>query len=603
MKLVELECPNCGAALKKTEEKLAKCPHCGTEFIIDEGQPENVTNIYHAPQKSPLPAILLICILLVGFLAFLVQQSSHEDEIDYEAAAYVNEEKKEVLCSPFFDTFIQKVYGAPYEKVSEKELTEITYMSIFWQNHTDVIAYARNDGEIEQIEMSEDLQADYTDISKFKGLKTLILKSTNVPVGALDGLDNLTEIWSYSSPLDLAELMAKPENITILGCYDAPSLTGIEKFSNLERLYVSDSDLSDIGALSAVKNLKSLEIAKSGEMKDFGVLHGLTNLEVLSMDAEGLKEISFVKNMENLQELALKDTIILDVSALEGKTSLKKLVLEDNRQIEDFSALSSLTGLESLELELNDSAQMPDTSGWSNLTSLSIRGTSDIGFLANLPNLKILHLAGADCSAFGVLPALQNLEELSIGNIYGDLDNLNMLTGLSKLKKLDISAVTVYGNVEAIFSIPSLEELNISDSSFGLDFASVPENKSLKRLYMNRMQLWTNISVAYDGFITYADYDEVSFADEIGFLAKFPNLEEIYLQGNKLSDVTFAEGLPNLKKLDITDNYVTDLRPLANLKQLETVWCGENSISQGTDLGEDVTVILNSEADEGVWWK
>lgn len=77
----------------------------------------------------------------------------------------------------------------------------------------------------------------------------------------------------------------------------------------------------------------------------------------------------------------------------------------------------------------------------------------------------------------------------------------------------------------------------------------------------------------------------------------------MYLQGNKLTDVAFVENLPNLKKLDITDNYVTDLRPLGNQQQLETVWCGENSISQGKDLGEDVTVILDSKAKEGALWR
>lgn len=48
----------------------------------------------------------------------------------------------------------------------------------------------------------------------------------------------------------------------------------------------------------------------------------------------------------------------------------------------------------------------------------------------------------------------------------------------------------------------------------------------------------------------------------------------------------FTKYLPNLRKLDITNNYVTDLRPLAELPNLDTVWFAENSISQGLDLGE-----------------
>ena len=95
--------------------------------------------------------------------------------------------------------------------------------------------------------------------------------------------------------------------------------------------------------------------------------------------------------------------------------------------------------------------------------------------------------------------------------------------------------------------------------------------------------------------------DEVSLAEHMDFLGKFPNLEELYTQGNQLTDVTFAGNLPLLKKLDITDNYVTDLRPLEKLSNLETVWCGENSISQGGNLAEGITVIFDSEAEEDVW--
>ena len=106
-----------------------------------------------------------------------------------------------------------------------------------------------------------------------------------------------------------------------------------------------------------------------------------------------------------------------------------------------------------------------------------------------------------------------------------------------------------------------------------------------------------------DGIVTYLDYDELAMADHIGFVSNFPNLKQLYVQGNKLTDLTFTENLPQLTHLDVTNNYITDLRPLQKLQRLETVWCGENSISQGNDLGEDVNVVPDSVAEEGAWWK
>lgn len=52
IQFVEMECPNCGGSLTKTDETTAKCSHCGAEFLIDKGQPERVTNIYQAPKQS-----------------------------------------------------------------------------------------------------------------------------------------------------------------------------------------------------------------------------------------------------------------------------------------------------------------------------------------------------------------------------------------------------------------------------------------------------------------------------------------------------------------------------------------------------------------------
>ena len=321
----------------------------------------------------------------------------------------------------------------------------------------------------------------------------------------------------------------------------------------------------------------------------------------MTIDSEGLKEISFVEKMDDLSYLKIENSIILDVSSLEGKTSLKELILIDNYEMNDYGGLSSLTELETLELDLSSASNMPDVTQWKKLTSLMVSDAEDIGFLKELKQLKDLYLKGCDCSNYEVLASLENVEALKLYGIYGDIYSLDVLHEMHALKSLDISGMTLYGNVQSVFGIENLERLNLSECSFGLDFEAMPENDNLKYLNMNRMELWENIQVSFDGAFTYLDYDEVMMKEHIGFLNKFPNLEELYVQGMKLTEVTFAEELPNLRKLDITGNYVTDIRPLENLQQLEIVWCGENSISQGLDLGEDIILITDSKMDTGAW--
>lgn len=607
IRLVEMECENCGGALEQIDKERARCPHCDAVYLIDRGQPKEV-HVHQAvqPQNSQSLAIVFV-IIVITLLSFLVVEIRNTyttgNNRTSSVATEAKEKKEEKFHSAFFKTLVMEIYGASVEEVTEEELHELTSLYVYGDNGCYVVEYSRDNGEIKEVQLEASLSKDMADLKNFPNLKMIKLSTEIIPQVVLEQLDSLEELWCRNTPESLATALSHPEKLKVLGCYDAEKLDGVDAFTQLEHLYINDYDLVDLNAISALTNLKKLEIVNGDEITDFGVLHSLKQLEALYMDTEQLKDISFVEKMTNLQEFSMKDTIVMDISALEGKALLKKVDLQDNREVSNYSALSSLSGLEELTLEVGSKAQMPDAGNWTHLHTLSIQGVSDVSFLSALPGLKTLYLRGADCSTFHAFSSLQNLEYLQIGSVYGDLDNLNMLTNLSKLKVLNMSGVSVYGNVEAIFSIASLEEININDCSFGLNFDAIPEHSNLKRLYMNRLCLWENIVVQYDGAFTYVDYDEVELVDKIDVVKKFASLEELYLQGNKLADISFVENLPNLKKLDITNNYVTDLRPLQQLSQFEVVWCGQNAISQGSDLGADVTVVLDSEEEKKNWWE
>ncbi len=603
IELVQLICPNCGGKVNRIDEDVARCPHCETEFLIDEGQPEKVIHIHQAQQKSSAGALAALAVLaiLVLLVSIILIAAFSGDKTQTETTAVAV--KKETFRSSFFKEFVAKVYGTSSENVTAKQLEELTYIKIYAQDGMECAEYRLNDGPAEVLQISGDLYKDYMDLGNFPNLKGIYLQYGEMPEMILGIFSQLEELESENSPEELAVNLPSPEKLKKFICHRNYTMAGINAFENLEYFETDYYDANDIRAVASLKNLKTLIIEGGDEITDFGALHSLTKLEVLHLESEQIKDISFLTRMSELREFSLKDSIVIDLSPLSGKTTLTYLELEDNYDVKDYSVLGTLTSLETVHLDLCTYGEMPDVSGWKSLTELSVSGADSLQFLAQLPTLEKLYLSGGDSSDFGVFENLTNLKELTIGRIYGDLSHLNSLCALTNLKKLDISSMTVYGNVEDVFAIPGLEELNMNDCSFGLDFERIPENESLKRLYMNRVRLWEKIQVYQDGIVTYLDYDEVAMADQIAFVNKFPNLEELHLQGNKLTEVIFAESLPQLKKLDITDNYITDLRPLQMLPKLETVWCGENSISQGTDLGEDVNVVLDSEAEEGAWWK
>lgn len=609
IQFVEMECPNCGGELQKTGDKTAKCSHCKAEFLIDSGQPEHITNIYQTPQPKPqkFTQLLTLACIFFGIAALITIRQVNKNQLSRNhSPAPMTEntaasEDQEQAVSEFFDTLAAKLYHTPWEKVTPEQFAQLTDLHIFWENNCTIAEYAMKDGKLKQAELPSGLSVCYSDLQYFTGLKRLNLEHAGLNPGDLEGLEELTEVSTSNSPEELASIIPKPQQITALGCYNLDTTGGIDAFENLERLYLKDSDLSEIGALGSLKHLKDLTIQDGDEITDFGVLGSLTELEHLTICSEGLKDISFLQNMGKLTELTIEDSAVLDLSPLAGATGLAGLCLKDNSDISDYSVLSGLAGLEHLELELGSQAAMPSAENWSQLKSLAVRGTESISFLSALPQLQSLSIYGSDCSDYQILAGLTSLETLSLKSIYGDIPDLTVLTQMGNLKSLDLQSLSLYGNVEYIFGVPALEELNISDCSFGLDFAAMPQNGNLKRLSMSRLELLENITADYDGAFTYLDYDQVNLSEHMDFLGKFPNLEELYAQGNQLTSVEFTANLPLLKKLDITDNYITDLRPLEKLSNLETVWCGENSISQGGNLSERITVISDSEAEEKLW--
>ena len=86
IRFVELECPNCGGDMKKVDDNLAKCPSCGSEYLIDYDKPTPVTQDKPAAKKSIIPVIVgvIICVYVIWFVV----------------TALVANTKKEVATTP-----------------------------------------------------------------------------------------------------------------------------------------------------------------------------------------------------------------------------------------------------------------------------------------------------------------------------------------------------------------------------------------------------------------------------------------------------------------------------------------------------------------------
>ncbi len=197
---------------------------------------------------------------------------------------------------------------------------------------------------------------------------------------------------------------------------------------------------------------------------------------------------------------------------IKNEISVKgKVKLEDLLEIEGIRVntyVSNLKGIENMK----------------NLKSISIiddRGVLDYSQIANLTEVERITIEG------------------------GDLNNINVLNSMNKLKILDISH-TGKRNLDAIEGSNTLEELRIySENSEKLNLQGF---KNVKKLSINGKNL-----------------------KDLTGLQTLSSVRELSVSGSRDLNLNGVESLSNLEKLDIDEIYIEDVEALIKSKSLRMV--------------------------------
>ena len=459
--------------------------------------------------------------------------------------------------SEFFCLVAEAVWEKPYQSITAEEYASLTALQI---NRDDkAIYYQLSNGDTQTLTFQSDFGMQLSDLSSFTGLEWFSIDD-DLEKGDLNGLNNLYGVYSENTFEELADIIPHPEYITDLGVYDSifkHNLSGIDAFPNLLYLSLNYESVEDISALSQFPDLLGLRLTDCDDVNDYSPLMSLTNLEELSIKS----------------------------SALESCPGLTCLYLVDNTEIEDYSVVSGLTQLTELQLELNYGGELPSLAGLAQLQRLSVKYAGDLTPLKDATNVTYLSLE--DCSGWELdaVTSMQGLTTLVINDFSSYVDSLEPLTRLPNLTILSLEDTSVFGNIEEIFGIPTLRCLYLDDCQVGMDFSSLPTNETLEILSLD------DITILNDP--TYNNGDAVSLSDHYDMFEHFPNLTELYVSSLKLDSIDFVEKLPKLQYLDITDNNVTSLKPLENLSDFRTVWCGQNTILENLPEDSPISVITS----------
>ena len=333
-------------------------------------------------------------------------------------------------------------------------------------------------------------------------------------------------------------------------------LTGLEYAINLEVLWFSNNEVSDLSPLA-----------------------GLTKMIQMSMEHNPITSFSALTNMEELQSIQIShNNIINDITPLAGKTKLRSVLIW-GCPITDISPLADLPSIDYIDLCGNQISEIPSFENAPKLKKLYIYNNevSDVSVLQNHTNLERLNLRDNNITDISPLAALTNLKWLDLTN--------NPISDFSPLAELAQTTNIIAGHV------------NIPDRNLRAAIAKAlgKDDTGVISITFEEMATLTYLNVSNYGKqqrINIKNLEGLEFAIQLNHLnigintisdlsplARLENLTFLDVADNLISDISQLKGLTNLRGLILTGNLISDLSPLEALTNLEALRVNSNPIS------------------------
>ncbi|MFH2048889.1 MAG: leucine-rich repeat domain-containing protein [bacterium] len=204
---------------------------------------------------------------------------------------------------------------------------------------------------------------------------------------------------------------------------DAPwvgiaSLSGLENFISLQRIYFPGNDISDISPMLYITQLWELELT-TNHITDISPLTGMTGLHQLHISDNPISDITPLASLTSLQQLWMFATQVTDFSPLYNLPYLTDVHFA-LLSLTDISFMSHLTHIQICHLNSNQISSITPLADLTALIGLDLQFNqiSDLTPLSGLINLQSLMLG--DNNITDIQPLLDN-----IGLGTGDIVYLN----------------------------------------------------------------------------------------------------------------------------------------------------------------------------------
>lgn len=344
-------------------------------------------------------------------------------------------------------------------------------------------------------------------------------------------------------------------------------LTPLTSLPGLRTLYLDGNPIEDLTPLYAIGTLTSLSIKSiSVSAEQLSALSAaLPNCAIHSEQAQQERqEISFGGKTfpSDITDLDLSEMGIRDISALANCQFLTRLNLSGN-EVSDLSPLMNLQYLQYLDISYNR--------------------VSDLRPLMGVDSLSFLNASGNEISSTSPLTMMNGLNSL-----YLDGNPLQDFSGLRRVATLNSLGLSSTGlrNEDLLYlrGLSALTDLNIEDNP-----ALTGEAVDDLRTYLNACSIRHSAlgyDVSFDGVIVKSDAEVLNLpgcgVSDISAVMRLNSLRALDLSGNNVSNLyplELADCRYCLSFLDLRENAISDLTPLASLTKLETLDLSFNNAS------------------------
>lgn len=505
MGLIKLNCPNCNGKIEYKEGQPFKCPFCETELMLKENNvyyvDQTINNYYGTPPpktntRPNLKALLIIPIVMIcAFLGYFLLNNNQTE--------YGNRDKIPVRSMPESEVllfFLKDIFNKGEAMPTKEELASIRYLTTYYTDYQWHFDYSFDDPFTnKQAEISTYIIMD-------KVLNTQKIEQKDFE--AFTGLTVLKFMNNYE--------ISQSEKVSFRHLKNLRSYTGSfnESFSRIADYFSDKSSVvelsvqirsnDELALLLKFPNLRSLEISYLNEtVTDF---HLLNQLSLKSLSLSSTNDLKWLASLTGLESLAI-----------------------DMSEATDFSSFYSLNQLQELKLT-------------------SVRNLKTIDFIQNMPNLQSLDLENMDITNLERLRDKSSLTKLRLSSLY-KLELLDIVNSLTSLT--DLSIIGYSGDVSSIVA-PHLKKAELTSS-----FIPKLEAPTLK-----------NLTVYIRGSESYFNGAE---------LLKYPQLEQLTaMESGDFKGISALNRLPNLQTLNFNETYFFDeTRELFNLQHVKTLNCNE----------------------------